>query len=192
MTKIWRVIIVVLLAAAVVVAFNLKADDKGKAPADTEIVQEAAAPPDAENPESAKPDADAVKPAAESAAAESETAATKADEPVKKPDTDKPAKVSTPAKPKVLPRIVDIGGESCIPCKMMVPILDELRSEYKGKLEVIMIVKEKDPGALKRYRTSTIPTQILYDADGREVARHFGFWAKDDILAAFRQHGIAL
>ena len=183
MAKVWRVIIVALLAAAVVTAFNMHGG-KGKTPTDSAIVQKTPAPPAAEKPESAKP---AVEP--------SKTESVKADEPAKQPDkkpeTAKPPKAEKP-KPKGLPKIVDVGGENCIPCKLMVPILDGMRSEYKGKLEVITLSKDKDPNAMKRYRVSTIPTQILYDAYGKEVARHFGFWAKDEILATFKSHGIDL
>jgi thioredoxin 1 len=36
-----------------------------------------------------------------------------------------------------LPRLVDLGADKCIPCKMMAPILEELRGQYKGKLDVV-------------------------------------------------------
>ena len=37
-----------------------------------------------------------------------------------------------------------------------------------------------------------IPTQILYDAAGRELFRHEGFFSREEILAAFRERGITL
>ena len=95
--------------------------------------------------------------------------------------------------PKVtLPKIVDVGAEKCIPCKMMVPVLDQLRKEYKGKLHVEFIDVWKNPDAGKKYRVKMIPTQILYDSKGKEIARHQGFWSKQDILAEFKKHGIKL
>ncbi|MDZ7822565.1 MAG: thioredoxin domain-containing protein [Candidatus Marinimicrobia bacterium] len=38
-----------------------------------------------------------------------------------------------------LPKLLDLGAESCAPCKMMAPILDELREEYRGVMEVVFI-----------------------------------------------------
>ena len=47
---------------------------------------------------------------------------------------------SSPAKPDAVPRLVDLGADKCIPCKMMAPILEELKQKYAGKLEVQFIV----------------------------------------------------
>jgi thioredoxin 1 len=95
--------------------------------------------------------------------------------------------------PKVaLPKIVDVGAEKCIPCKMMVPVLDQLTKEYKGKLQVEFVDIWKYPNAGKKYGVKMIPTQILYDAKGKEIARHTGFWPKQDIIAEFKKHGIKL
>ncbi|MHC4608114.1 MAG: organomercurial lyase [Planctomycetota bacterium] len=91
-----------------------------------------------------------------------------------------------------LPRFVDLGSKTCIPCKMMAPILEELRSEYEGRLRVEFINVEADPEAGTGYRVSTIPTQIWYDASGKELKRHEGFIPKEDILAVFSEHGIDL
>jgi len=98
---------------------------------------------------------------------------------------------SRPA-PKKLPRLVDLGAKKCIPCKMMAPILEELRREQNGKLEVVFIDVWENPRAERPYGIRLIPTQILYDAAGKEFFRHEGFFAKDDILAAFKARGIRL
>lgn len=186
MAKVWRVIIVALLAAAVVMAFNF-AGEKSKSPADNAAVQKTSAKPAAEKPEPAKSERGKSAPAEKTEEAAVEKPAK---EPVK--DGQPGKKPPSAPKPKVLPKIVDVGGENCIPCKLMVPILDEVRAEYKGKLEVVTISKNEDPGAMKRYRVSTIPTQIFYGPDGKEIARHFGFIAKDDILDTFKKHGVEL
>ena len=91
-----------------------------------------------------------------------------------------------------LPRLVELGADRCIPCKMMAPILEELRREYSGKLEVAFIDVWKDPGAGKRYGIRMIPTQIFYDASGRELFRHVGFFPKEDILAKWKELGVDL
>ena len=80
--------------------------------------------------------------------------------------------------------LVDLGAKTCIPCKLMAPILEELKEEYKGRAEVIFIDvweaanKEK----AKAFRIATIPTQVFFDKQGQEVYRHIGFLDKDSIV----------
>ena len=50
-----------------------------------------------------------------------------------------------------LPRLVDLGAGKCIPCKMMAPILEELKKEYAGRLEVEFIDVWVNPEAGKPY-----------------------------------------
>jgi thioredoxin 1 len=91
-----------------------------------------------------------------------------------------------------LPRLVDVGAGTCIPCKMMMPVLEELRQEYAGSLRVEYHDVNKDPNAVAEYKIMTIPTQIFYDASGNELFRHTGFIAKEDILAKWEELGVEL
>ena len=93
---------------------------------------------------------------------------------------------------KALPQIVDLGADKCIPCIMMAPILEELREEYKGRLEVTFIDVWKNPGAGRSYGIRVIPTQIFIDASGRELFRHEGFYSKEDILSKWRELGVKI
>ena len=93
---------------------------------------------------------------------------------------------------KLLPKLLDLGSDKCIPCKMMAPILDELTKEYKGQLKVEFIDVWKDRKASEKYKVKSIPTQIFFDAKGKELYRHVGFYPKADILAKFKQLGIKL
>jgi thioredoxin 1 len=81
-----------------------------------------------------------------------------------------------------VPRLVDVGADQCIPCKMMAPVLEELRTEYVGSLEVVFVDVWKKPEEGKKYQVRGIPTQIFYDASGKELYRHAGFISKEDIL----------
>jgi thioredoxin 1 len=81
-----------------------------------------------------------------------------------------------------LPLLVDVGADQCIPCKMMAPILEELKKEYAGSLEVVVVDVWKKPEEGKKYQVRGIPTQIFYDASGKELYRHAGFMSKEDIL----------
>jgi thioredoxin 1 len=91
-----------------------------------------------------------------------------------------------------LPRFVELGSKTCIPCKMMEPVLEELRTEHGGRLAVEFIDVKANPEVGTEYGVSIIPTQIWYDASGKELARHEGFIPKADILTVFREHGIDL
>jgi thioredoxin 1 len=91
-----------------------------------------------------------------------------------------------------LPRIVDVGADKCIPCIMMAPILEELKKEYAGVLIVEFVDVWKNPQAGQQYGVRGIPTQIFYDASGKELKRHLGFISKQGILDQFQQLGIPL
>lgn len=95
-----------------------------------------------------------------------------------------------PAAASPLPRLVDLGAGKCIPCKAMAPILEDLRQEYAGKFDVVFIDVWEAPDAAKPYNIHLIPTQIFYDAEGKELWRHEGFLAKQDILDAWAKHGM--
>jgi thiol-disulfide isomerase/thioredoxin len=89
-----------------------------------------------------------------------------------------------------LPRLVDLGSDSCIPCKKLAPILKELRKELEGRVIVEFIDVWKNPAAGKPYGIRAIPTQILYDRDGREVWRHEGFISKESLVAKLAEIGV--
>jgi thioredoxin 1 len=101
------------------------------------------------------------------------------------------AEQESAAKPdKKLPRLVDLGRGTCIPCKQMAPILKELTDEYNGRAIVEVIDLRERPEAAKEYGIKLIPTQIFFDRNGSEVSRHEGFLAKDAIIAKFREMGV--
>jgi thioredoxin 1 len=90
-----------------------------------------------------------------------------------------------------LPLLLDLGAKKCIPCKMLAPILDELEKKYKGILTVKFIdvwVKENAAEA-KKYKINSIPTQIFFDKEGKELWRHVGFISKEDILKKWKELG---
>ncbi len=99
---------------------------------------------------------------------------------------------AAPAVVAGLPKLVDLGADKCIPCKMMAPVLEELKKDYAGKLNVQFIDVWKNPDAGKVYGIEMIPTQIFVDAAGKELFRHVGFFGKDDILAKWRELGVDL
>jgi thioredoxin 1 len=91
---------------------------------------------------------------------------------------------------KALPRLVDLGAGKCIPCKMMKPILDDLKANYAGTFKTEFIDVWEDADAATPYNINLIPTQIFFGADGKELFRHEGFFSKEDILGKWKELGI--
>ena len=91
-----------------------------------------------------------------------------------------------------LPRLVDLGAGKCIPCKQMKPILAKLTRDYADQFTVVFIDVWENREEGPKYGIRMIPTQIFYGADGKELARHEGFMAKKDILAKWKELGVAI
>lgn len=86
--------------------------------------------------------------------------------------------------------MVDLGAKKCIPCKMMAPIIEELEKEYKDRAAIVFIDVWENPDAGPQFGIKLIPTQIFYDAKGREMLRHEGFMEKAAIVAELEKLGV--
>jgi thioredoxin 1 len=95
-----------------------------------------------------------------------------------------------PAATARLPRLVDLGADKCIPCKMMAPILAEFQRDYADRFTTEFIDVWKNPAAGTQYGIRVIPTQIFYDAEGKERFRHEGFFGKEDMLNKWKELGV--
>lgn len=91
---------------------------------------------------------------------------------------------------KSLPLLIDIGAKQCIPCKMMAPILEDLQKNYSDSVKVEFIDVWENRSAAQKYGIRAIPTQIFYNASGKELYRHMGFMSKEQIIGVFRELGI--
>ncbi len=95
---------------------------------------------------------------------------------------------AAPATPgKALPRLVDLGAGKCIPCKKMAPIIEALKKDYAGIVDVVFVDVWKDPDGGKPYKIRLIPTQVFFDREGKEVFRHEGFFSREEIEAVFKE-----
>jgi len=88
------------------------------------------------------------------------------------------------------PTVIDLGARSCIPCKKMAPILESMSNEYRGKAGVLFIDVQEDQAAAQKYRVQMIPTQIFFNAQGKEVKRHIGFIDKQGLLKELKSAGL--
>jgi len=88
--------------------------------------------------------------------------------------------------------LIDLGAGKCIPCKMMKPILDDLKQNYNEQFKVTFIDVWENQNQAKKYNIKMIPTQIFFDSNGNELFRHEGFYSKEDILDKWKELGIEL
>lgn len=86
--------------------------------------------------------------------------------------------------------LVDLGADECKPCKMMAPILEELKKAYSGRAEIVFIDVWKNREAAQEFDIQIIPTQVFFTANGEEVDRHTGFMDKDTIVQKLADLGV--
>ena len=87
------------------------------------------------------------------------------------------------------PVLLELGSHSCIPCKKMMPILNEL-STQQSEFTVSFVDVWQAEGKSEQYGIKSIPTQLFFDKDGKELFRHVGFYPKEDILAKWKELGV--
>lgn len=86
--------------------------------------------------------------------------------------------------------MIDLGAKKCIPCKMMAPIMEKMEKKYEGKAAIVFIDVREHREQAGRFGIRAIPTQIFYDATGKEVYRHVGFMAETDIVNMLKKLGV--
>lgn len=86
-----------------------------------------------------------------------------------------------------LPQMINIGADSCIPCKQMIPVRNAIANDYAGQIEVSFIDIRNDRSAGSQYGIRVIPTQIIFDAEGNERFRHEGYWPKEEVVKTLEQ-----
>ncbi|ABI55723.1 thioredoxin TrxA [Alkalilimnicola ehrlichii MLHE-1] len=80
------------------------------------------------------------------------------------------------------PVLVDYWADWCGPCKMITPILDEVASEYAGKLKVVKLNIDENPETPPKYGIRGIPTLMLFKNGGVEATK-VGALSKSQLTA---------
>jgi thiol-disulfide isomerase/thioredoxin len=88
------------------------------------------------------------------------------------------------------PSFVDFGADGCRPCDMMTPILESVKTEYAGKLNVLFVHVRKEQILAARYGIESIPVQVFFDTDGKEIFRHTGFFPREQIVSKLAEIGV--
>lgn len=85
------------------------------------------------------------------------------------------------------PVLVDFSAVWCGPCKMLDPIVEQLASEWSGKVKVVKLDVDHAPGIAMKYQVLGVPTLMLF-VDGETRERITGFQPKDRIMAKLNPH----
>lgn len=88
------------------------------------------------------------------------------------------------------PVLVNFSSDSCIYCKKMEPILEDLNEEYKEQITIRIVNVNEHPQEAKKNSIRVVPTQIFFNAEGVGIERYEGFMAKEDIIRVFEEMGV--
>jgi len=83
------------------------------------------------------------------------------------------------------PTVAEFGANACVQCREMKPVLEALRREHGERIAVVNVdlIAQKEANYIQRYRIQLMPTQIFFDAQGREIGRNLGKLSGEEILA---------
>jgi len=85
------------------------------------------------------------------------------------------------------PTLIDFHAHWCGPCKVQSPILKELSNKVNGRVRIIKIDVDKNPGIAEKYQVRGVPTLMLFKS-GQPVWRVSGVQSLHQLSRAIEEH----
>lgn len=85
------------------------------------------------------------------------------------------------------PVLVDFFAEWCGPCKMMSPILKEVKAELNDEVSILKIDVDKNQNLAAKFQVRGVPTFVLFK-EGKQVWRQSALLKKNDLISVIKQY----
>ena len=86
-----------------------------------------------------------------------------------------------------IPVLIDFYANWCGPCKVLAPVLKEVKHELTDTIKIIKIDVDKNQTLAAKYQVRGVPTMILFK-NGKQLWRQSGVLQKNDILSVINKH----
>jgi thioredoxin 1 len=86
-----------------------------------------------------------------------------------------------------IPVLVDFFADWCGPCKVLGPILEQVKEELRAEVKIIKIDVDKNQLLASKYQVRGVPTMLLFK-NGKQVWRQSGVLQKGDIIKVINSH----
>lgn len=86
-----------------------------------------------------------------------------------------------------VPVLVDFWAEWCGPCRALAPKLEEIAQEMSGKVRIVKVNVDENPGTPGKYGIRGIPAMLLFKG-GQEVGQLVGNYPKEAIVEFLQSH----
>ena len=86
-----------------------------------------------------------------------------------------------------IPVLVDFHADWCGPCKMLAPILKQVKDQLAESVKIVKIDVDKNQSLASKYQVRGVPTMLLFK-NGKQVWRQSGVLQKDEIVRSIQSY----